>query len=104
MYLLSLFINSQRRLRGAGGTSSLNEKPVMTDCCRLRYGEVGKGKPRPIKFILSSKDLAFQELRKTKLLRIYEGYNGLYICPDRTLEERRAFKKLIDDVIRNRAA
>ena len=84
--------------------AQINEKPVVTDCCRLGNGEASRGKARPIKFTLSSKDLALQVLRRAKLLRTAEGYNGVYICPDRTLEERRGFKKLIDEVTRKRAA
>ena len=84
--------------------AQINEKPVVIDCCRVGNGEAFRSKVRPIKFTLSSKNPAFQVLRRAKLLRNAEGYNGVYICPDRTLEERRAFKKLIDEVAQKRAA
>ena len=35
-----------------------------------------------------------QILKKAKILRTKEGYRYVYISPDRTVDERRAFKKL----------
>ena len=74
----------------------IEEKPVIMDCCR-----VGIKKPdskRPIKFTLRSSDMVNQILRKSKLLRTKEGYSSIYISPDRTAEERRAFKKLLEEL------
>jgi hypothetical protein len=56
-------------------------------------------KPRPIKFSLSSSvtvDRVNQVLRNAKKPRLAEGYKGVYIYPDRTVEECRSFKKLLD--------
>jgi hypothetical protein len=39
-----------------------------------------------------------QVLRKARLLRTKEGYGAVYICPDRTVEERIAYKKLFDEL------
>ena len=39
-----------------------------------------------------------QVLSKAKLLRTKEGYSSIYISPDRTVEERRAFKKLWEEL------
>ena len=39
-----------------------------------------------------------QILSKAKLLRTKEGYSSIYISPDRTVEERRAFKKLWEEL------
>ena len=72
--------------------AEIDEKPVITDCCR-----VGIRKPdskRPIKFALRSSDMVKQILSKAKQLRTKESYSSIYISSDRTVEERRAFKKL----------
>ena len=39
-----------------------------------------------------------QILGKAKLLRTKPGYRNIYISPDRTVEERRAFKKLWEEL------
>ena len=76
--------------------ATIDEKPVIRDCCR-----VGIRKPnvkRPIKFTLRSSDMVNQILSKAKLLRTEEGFSNVYISPDRTVEERRAFKKLWEEL------
>ena len=76
--------------------AEIEEKPVLSDCCR-----VGIRKPdskRPVKFTLRSSDMVKQILSKAKLLRTKEGYSSIYISPDRTVEERRAFKKLWEEL------
>ena len=70
--------------------------PVISDCCR-----VGIRKPdskRPVKVILRSSDMVKQILGKAKLLRTKDDYSIIYISPDRTVEERRAFAKLWEDL------
>ena len=37
-------------------------------------------------------------LRKAKTLHTKEGYRTVYISPDRTVDERRAFKKLWEEL------
>ena len=37
-------------------------------------------------------------LREARLLRGKEGYKIVYICPDRTVDERRAYKKLVAEL------
>ena len=37
-------------------------------------------------------------LREAQLLRGKEGYKIVYICPDRTVDERRAYKKLVAEL------
>ena len=81
---------------------TIGEKPIISDCCR-----VGIRKPngkRPIKFTLRSSDMVNQILRKAKLLRTKEGYRNIYISPDRTVDERRAFKKLLEELQLKRKA
>ena len=52
--------------------------------------------PHPVKLGLSSSDKVKNVLRKARLLRGKEGYKIVYICPDRTADERRAYKKLVE--------
>lgn len=68
----------------------IGEKPVVKDCCRI-----GVKKPdavRPIKFTLGSTDIVSQVLRKSHLLRSKDGFRTVYLSPDRTKEERTAYK------------
>ena len=74
----------------------VGEKPSVKDCCRI--GRKNGDAPRPVKLCLSSSDIAQQVLRKARLLRMKEGYKSVYICPDRTVEERRAYKKLVEEL------
>ena len=70
--------------------SQLNEKPMIKDCCRI-----GFKKPeavRPIKFTVNSSDMAMQILCKSFVLRSKENFRSVYICPDRTDEERAAMR------------
>ncbi len=80
--------------------SEIEEKPAIRDCCRV--GVKRTSAPRPIKFTLSSSDMVNQVLRKAKQLRTKEGYRIIYISPDRSVEERRAFKKLWEELLTKR--
>ena len=75
----------------------IGEKPAVTDCCRIGFKRV-KTAVRPVKFTVRSPDVANQLLRKAKLLRSKEGFKSVYISPDRTVSERRAFKKLLEEL------
>ncbi len=75
--------------------AEIEEKPHVQDICRI--GKLNNGKCRPIKLTLSSSDRVNEILRKKKRLRNKDGYNSVYLCPDRTVEERKAFKKLLDE-------
>jgi len=46
--------------------------------------------------------MAAQVLRKAKLLHTKEGYKIIYICLDRSVEERRTFKKLWEELMDRR--
>ena len=74
----------------------IGEKPVVRDSCRV--GIKKSSTIRPIKFTLSSSDVVSQVLRKAKLLRSKDGFKSVYVCPDRTIEERRAYKKLLQEL------
>ena len=80
----------------------IGENPAVKDCCRIGLKR-GKA-PRPVKLCLSSPDIVQQVLRKARLLRTKEGYRAVYICPDRTVEERIAYKKLLDELKTKREA
>ena len=80
--------------------SEIDEKPKVQDCCRI--GITRPEKCRPIKFSVSSNDHVRQILRKCKALRNKDGYKSVYICPDRSVEERRAFKLLVEELKQKR--
>ena len=80
----------------------LDEKPRITDCGRI--GQSKPGVPRPIRFKVSSSDTVYQILRKAKLLKDAEGYNRVFICPDRTVEERISRQKLVTELKEKRSA
>ena len=77
----------------------IGERPIVTDCCRIG-AKIKKDTDavRPVKFTVRSSDVANQLLRKAKLLRSKEGFRSVYISPDRTVTERRAYKKLLDEL------
>ena len=71
--------------------AEIDEKPIIKDCCRV--GNIKEECIRPVKFSLSSTDMVQQVLRKSWRLHLKEQYQSVYIFPDRTFEERQAFKK-----------
>ena len=78
----------------------IEEKPRVQDCCRI--GLVREQQCRPIKFALASQEHVTQVLRKSRMLRTKTGFQSIYICPDRSVEERRAFKKLLEELKQRR--
>ena len=76
--------------------SEIGEKPRIQDCCRV--GLKKEGSSRPIKFSLSSAAHVIQILRNARKLRSKNGFGSIYVCPDRSLEERKAYKKLVEEV------
>ena len=76
--------------------AAIGEKPLVKDCCRV--GLKRETTTRPIKFSLSSSAHVFQVLRNAKTLRTKDGYQSIYVCPDRSIEERRAYKQLIEQL------
>ena len=80
----------------------IGEKPTLRDCCRI--GVKRSTYARPIKFTVSSSDMACQVLRKARLLRLKKGFKSVYMCPDRTFEERQAHKKLLQELKLKHAA
>ena len=74
----------------------VDEKPRIVSCCRMGRN-VSDGGPavKPIKLTLSGSDHVRQVLSKARRLREVEGYDSVYISPDRSAEQRAAFKKLV---------
>jgi hypothetical protein len=55
--------------------------------------------PRRVKLGLSSSDMVQNVLKKKLgLLLGKEGYKTVYICPDCTVDEKRAYKKLVEEL------
>ncbi len=79
-----------------GILDEIGEKPLIKESCRVGFKRPDT--TRPVKFTLNSTDMVSQVLRKAKLLRTKEGYSTIYLCPDRTVDERQAFKKLLEDL------
>jgi hypothetical protein len=80
----------------------LDEKPRVSDCGR--FGQAKSGVPRPIRFKVSSSDTVYQILKKAKVLKDTEGCQGVFISPDRTVEERVSRQKLVEELKQSRAA
>ena len=74
-----------------GILTDIEEKPRIMDCCRI--GNVQQDKVHPIKFTVSNHDHVRQILRKCKTV---------YLSPDRTVDECRAFRKLLDKLRQKR--
>ena len=72
--------------------AEIGEKPKLTSCSRV--GTKRDDAIRPVKITLKSIDHVNQILRNAKLLHTKTGYSGIYICPDRTAEQRKADKRL----------
>ena len=70
-----------------------NEKPKVVSCRRL--GEKKEGKRRPVKVVLHNRDMVRCILARSGVLREVEGMRDVYVCPDRTVEERSERKKLV---------
>ena len=65
----------------------------MRDSCRV--GIKKSSSIRPIKFTLICCNVVCQVLQEAELLRPKEGFKSVYLCLDRTFEERQAYKKLL---------
>ena len=76
----------------------VGQKPRIVDCCRL--GRVGDGvrAKRPVKVSLSNSAIVSDILRNCKMLRNDKEYRNIFICPDRTIEQRRTQKGLVENL------
>ncbi len=76
----------------------IGEKPVVKDCIRVGVNKPAVKLPRPIRFSLRNSDHVAQVLRNARRLHTEEGFRTIYICPDRTADERKAYKKLLEEL------
>ena len=76
----------------------IDEKPVVKDCVRVGIKKSGNERSRPIKFSLRNADHVAQVLRSARKLHTKEGYRSMYICPDRTAQERQCIKTLAEQL------
>ena len=74
----------------------VNEKPRVIECRRV--GTVNAGKSRPIKVKLSSSDAVSHVLRKARDLKTSERHRSTFISPDRSAEERKVYKTLVEQM------
>ena len=68
----------------------LGEKPHLVDCHRLGRN----GTKKPVKVVLRSPEVVRQVLANTRKLKQVAGRKSVYICPDRTPEDRESYAKL----------
>lgn len=78
----------------------LNEKPRISKCCRI--GNSISDRVKPIRFSLDSSDVVKQILQKSKELKNMEGSSKVYLCPDRSFEDRLIIKKLVTEIKQKR--
>ena len=76
--------------------AEIDEKPLIRNCVRVEIKRPDSKHPRPVKLSLSNSDHVAQVLRNAKKLHAKKGYGSIYIRPDRTEEERKAYKKLLE--------
>jgi len=72
----------------------VGEKPHELSCSRL--GSRREGSTRPIKCCLSSAAFVSQILRNAAKLKQSDRFGSVYLSPDRTVEERRKRKELVE--------
>ena len=73
---------------------NVGQKPRIVDCSRL--GKETEGSVRPVKVTLSSSSVVAEVLSNSKLLKNAEGCRQICICPDRSVEQRKARKGVVD--------
>ena len=71
----------------------LGEKPRV-EVCRIGKGSTGTS-IRPVKVVFSNSTSPKIILSKSKNLKVCDKYKEVYICPDRTAEERVIHKQLV---------
>ena len=78
------------------------EKPKMKSCMRMR----GKGGETncPIKVVLHTREMVRSILARSNRLKEVDGFSRVYLCPDRTVEQRAERRKLVATLAERRAA
>ena len=81
----------------SGLFEQLGEEPCIEHCERIgRPVTNSTPRPRPVKVTLSTTNSVETTLKRSHLLRGDTGYNSVFISPDRSEEERRAHKELVN--------
>ena len=80
--------------------SQLEENPPVVQCCRI--GAVKAGSRRPMKVVLRTVDHAKQIIRKGKKLKDVVACRNIFVCPDRSVEERAEVRKKVEERRRQR--
>lgn len=75
--------------------SELSEKPKFQ---ASRIGTQKDDVTRPVIVELRTGDIAKQLLKKVSALRKSERFKDVYVCPDRTIEQRAQHRKLLSDL------
>ena len=74
----------------------------MKSCVGMR----GKGGETncPIKVVLHTREMVRSILAKSNRLKEVDGFSRVYLCPDRTVEQRAERRKLVATLVERRAA
>ena len=75
---------------------ALGEKPRV-EVCRIGR-ETTEQVTRPVKVVFSNSTCSRQILSKSKNLRQVVPFKSVYVCPDRSLEERQIHRQLVLDL------
>ena len=75
--------------------AELEEKPKVSAC---RIGTKKTGTVRPVKVTLASSTAVHQILAKSRQLKLVEKFKSVYVCPDRSPEERAARRTLVKEL------
>ena len=67
-----------------------------------RIGEVKEGNIRPIRVRFERKEYVLNVLSKARQLKNSELYSSVYLGPDRTMEQRTAHRKLVEELKKKR--
>ena len=77
---------------------ALGDKPRV-EACRLGRQRTGKA-VRPVKVTVANSAVVSQILSKAKNLKNIEGYKSVFVCPDRSVEQRVQQQVLVKDLKR----
>ena len=75
--------------------SHLREKPHVVQCSRI--GTAKAGCRRPIKVVLRGSDHVKQILRKAEDLKDIDACRNVFVCPDRSVDERLEIRKKVEE-------
>ena len=82
----------------AGVFEALGEKP-RAEACRLGKKKTDKS-TRPVKVNVANSTVVSQILSKARKLRKVSGFESVFVCPDRSIEQRAKQKLLVTDLKR----